>query len=79
MRALALKINRTKKSGIYPEVWSECVCDLKALEAIMSDQAKFTLNNGVFEIESWTNDGLSIQIYYDISTKRIKTHYPILD
>ena len=70
--------NRTKRSCVYPENWSEFVCDLKALEAITNENITITLskNGKTFTIKGSASDNLEIIIHYDIENKRIKTHYP---
>lgn len=70
--------NRKKPSSIYPESWSEFICDLKAIEMMMTKNAEIRLNkNGTsFVITGTTSDGLEIVVHYDIQAKRIKTHHP---
>ena len=73
--------NKIKDSSIYPERWSEFMCDLKAIEVIFSNRAEFAtdISKGVINIRGYTSEGLKIQVGYDIKTKRIKTHYPKFD
>ena len=73
--------NRTKPSSIYPETWSEYVCDLKAIEVAMSNNVEIRLNkNGsAFVFTGKTSDNLEILIHYDIQTKRIKTHHSFIN
>lgn len=70
-------LNLIKKSTIYPEIWSEFVCDLKAIEVMMSKDTDI-LNDGFgsLKITGKTTEGLDLIIYYDIAHKRIKSHYP---
>ena len=70
-------INIIKPSSIYPEAWSEFMCDLKAIEVMMSKNAD-VLNDGFgsVKITGKTTEGLDLVIYYDIAHKRIKSHYP---
>jgi len=72
---------RMKKSGVYPEAWSEFMCDLKALEAIMSDEAEFDIDkiHNTINIIGYTPEGIKIRAFYDIKNKRIKSHYPELN
>lgn len=77
----ARNANLTKPSSIYPEIWSEFVCDLKAIEVMLSDNTviEIDLDRGIINFEGCTSEGLNIRIGYDIKTKRIKTHYPKFD
>ena len=72
--------NRAKRSCVYPENWSEFACDLKALEVIMSSKniIKMSENFKSLNITGYTSEGLEIKICYDILTKRIKTHHPLI-
>ncbi len=74
-------IQLTKPSSLYPETWSEFICDLKAIEAMMNKQAiiKISENLKTLEIIGYTTEGLEIKIFYDIANKRIKSHYPDLE
>lgn len=70
--------NRKKPSSIYPESWSEFVCDLKAIEIMMSGNAEIKHGDipGVLRVKGFTAENLEIIIHYDIKNKRIRTHYP---
>lgn len=72
--------NKIKESTIYSEGWSEFICDLKAIEAMMSKNVniKFTDDGKRLDIEGYISEGLKIKIFYDIANKRIRSHYPIL-
>ena len=74
-------INLTKPSSIYPESWSEFVCDLKVIEVMMSGNVviEIDVDRGIINFEGCTFEGLNIRIGYDIKAKRIKTHYPKFD
>lgn len=76
-------VNLTKKSAIYPKAWSEFVCDLKAIEVMMSENIKIlkssSIGSEIFKITGTTKEGLDLIIYYDIAHKRIKSHYPDLE
>ena len=66
-----------KKSGVYPENWSEYMCDLKAIKTMMNDSIKsIREDQGIIEIIVSSQESLKIRILYDIKAKRIKTHYP---
>jgi hypothetical protein len=69
--------NLKKPSSLYPESWSEFVCDLNAIKVMMSDTAEFSvdLSKGIINITGYASQGIKIQIGYDIKTKRIKTHF----
>ena len=74
------KIHLTKPSSLYPETWSEFVCDLKALEVMMDNTTKITEDTvGVLTLFGKTSEGLEIIVHYDIANKRIKSHYPDLE
>jgi len=70
-----------KDSTVYSEAWSEYFCDLKAIEAMMSDKAEFEIDSikNIINIKGNTLEGLKIHISYDIKAKRITTHYPRFD
>jgi hypothetical protein len=69
--------NKIKDSSIYPETWSEYMCDLKAVEVMTSKNVKILKSSdGILKITEKTTDGLDLIIYYDIIQKRIKSHYP---
>jgi len=67
-----------KKSSVYPEKWSEFICDIKAIEVLTSKniEAELSKNGSTLILQGLTSDNLKIKIYYDIAAKRIKTHYP---
>jgi len=68
-----------KKSGVYPENWSEYKCDLKAIEVMMNKKIVTKSDNlKSLNIVGYTLDGLEIKVCYDISTKRIITHHPLI-
>lgn len=70
----------TKPSSIYPEAWSEFVCDLKAIEVMMSKNIDISLDSpGVLTFRGKTSEGLDVVVHYDIAYKRIRTHYPDLE
>jgi len=56
------------------------MCDLKTIEVVMSNKViiKKSSDNKSLNITGYTSEGLQIRIGYDIETKRIKTHYPLL-
>ena len=66
--------NLTKPSSLYPQDWPEFVCDLKALEVMMSKDSdiQMDLSKGNINIEGCTPEGLNIRVCYDIKNKRIK-------
>ncbi len=70
--------NLIKFSYVYPESWSEYLCDLKAIEALMSDDAQIMPANvaGVLKIVGHTSENLEIVIFYEIKTQKIRMHYP---
>ncbi|AXK61028.1 hypothetical protein [Candidatus Chromulinivorax destructor] len=72
--------NRTKKSSIYPEAWSELLCDLKAIEAMTSNQISIKKSDDLkmINITGFTPEKIEIKICYDIANKRIKTHHPLI-
>ncbi|MGZ6251421.1 MAG: hypothetical protein ACXWL2_05300, partial [Candidatus Chromulinivorax sp.] len=74
-------LDHFKDSSIYSEDWPEFVCDLKAIEVMMSGKAdiQMDLSKGTINIEGSTFEGLNIKICYDIKNKRIKTHHPKFD
>ncbi|MGZ6251336.1 MAG: hypothetical protein ACXWL2_04865 [Candidatus Chromulinivorax sp.] len=65
---------------MYPQDWPEFVCDLKAIEVMMSKDVKIleSSNNQskILKITGKTVDGLDLVVYYDVINKRIKSHYP---
>ena len=69
-----------KKSGVYPENWSEYMCDLKAIEIMTNNKKIVTIRDNLksLNIVGYTLDGLEIKICYEISTKRIITHHPLI-
>jgi hypothetical protein len=70
-------IHITKPSSLYPANWSELVCDLKAIEMMMSNKIKIIEDPiGTLTLFGKTSDCLEIIIHYDIAQKRIKSHYP---
>ena len=73
--------HQEKPSSIYPESWTEYMCDLKAIEVMTSGKANIAidLDKGIINFEGCTEEGLRIRIGYDIKSKRIKTHYPKFD
>jgi len=69
--------NKIKDSSIYPEIWSEYLCDLKAIELMRSEYVEITERiKGTLTFRGKTPDGLDIVVHYDIVNKRIKSHYP---
>ena len=70
--------NKIKDSSIYPETWSEYMCDLKAIAAMTNSKAVITKSEDgtTLEITGYSIEGLEIKIFYDIAKKRIKSHYP---
>ncbi len=72
--------NLTKPSSLYPQDWSEFMCDLKAIEVMMSKNAIVNVSEDLssLEIIGSTNEGLKIRIIYDIFNQRIKTHHPLV-
>ncbi|MGZ7044392.1 MAG: hypothetical protein ACXVHM_07345 [Methanobacterium sp.] len=71
-------LNLTKKTTVYSQDWPEFVCDLKAIEVMMSKDAVITKseNGTTLEIIGYSTEGLEIKIFYDIAKRRIKSHYP---
>ena len=74
-------INNFKESSIYPQGWTEYMCDLKAIEVIMSATAEIDVDlvKEIINLQGHTSEGLKIRIGYDIKTKRIKTHFAKFD
>jgi len=72
------KLEKSKSSSLYPEDWSEILCDLKAIEVMTSDKVVIKISEDLKSLEfiGFTTEGLKIRIYYDIANKRIKTHHP---
>lgn len=56
--------NRTKKSSIYPEAWSELLCDLKAIEAMTSNQISIKKSDDLkmINITGFTPEKIEIKI-----------------
>ncbi len=70
-------IHLTKLSSLYPENWSEFVCDLKAIEVMTNINTEiFEKIPGVLTFTGKTLEGLDLVIHYDVANKRIKSHYP---
>ena len=72
--------SENKKSSIYPEAWSEYICDLKTIEIILSNKKIIKISDDLksFNITGYTSEGLEIKICYDILAKRIKTHHLLI-
>jgi len=70
-------VNEIKDSSIYPETWSEYVCDLKAIEVMRSEYVEISeRTKGTLTFKGKSTEGLDIVVHYDIANKRIKSHYP---
>jgi len=71
---------KVKEASIYPEEWSELMCDLKAIEALTSSNliCRLSEDKKTFDITGYTKEGLEVKIFYDVVNKRIKSHYPDL-
>ena len=72
--------NLTKPSSLYPQDWPEFVCDLKAIEVMMSKDVIIKNSDDLKTIEliGFTNEKLKIRVIYDVIHKRIKTHHPLI-
>lgn len=69
--------NLTKPSSIYPEIWSEFVCDLKAIEVMASANVYVSEDApGVLTFRGKTAEGLDLVVHYHIESKRVRSHYP---
>ena len=69
-----------KPSSLYPEAWSEYLCDLKAIEVMMSNDSNISKETpGVLTFFGKTSEGLEIIVHYDIANKRLRSHYPDLE
>ena len=69
--------NKIKDSSIYPEIWSEFICDLKAIEVMISNNIDISQDSpGVLTFRGKTSEGLDVVVHYDVAHKRIRSHYP---
>ncbi len=68
--------NLTKPSSLYPQDWSEFMCDLKAIEVMTSEKVEiFQDRPGVLTFRGKTLSELDMIVHYDMGNKRITSHY----
>ncbi|MGZ7044394.1 MAG: hypothetical protein ACXVHO_09275 [Methanobacterium sp.] len=73
-------LDHFKDSSIYSEAWPEFVCDLKAIEVMMSKSVEISEKiKGTLTFKGKTIEGLDLLVHYDVINKRIKSHYPDLE